>query len=38
MHLGSSVAVAVVLAGVYSSDSTPSLEPPYAAGAALESR
>ena len=38
MHLGSSVAVAVVLAGSYSSDSTPSLELPYAAGAALESK
>ena len=34
--LGSRVAVAVAQAEGYSSDSTPSLEPPYAAGEALK--
>ena len=36
MCLGSCIAVAVVQASSYNSDSTPSLEPPYAAGVALE--
>ena len=36
MWLGSCVAVAVVEASGYSSDSTPSLEPPHAVGAALK--
>ena len=36
MWLGSLVAVALVYAGGYSSDSTPSLGPPYALGAAQE--
>ena len=36
MRLGSGIAVAVVEASSYSSDSTPSLEPPDAAGAALK--
>ena len=34
MRLGSRVAVALVQAGGYSSDSTPAWEPPYAMGAA----
>ena len=36
MWLGSGMAVAVVQAGSCSSDVTPSLGPPYAAGAALK--
>ena len=36
MRLGSGVAVALVQASGYSSDSTPSLGPPHATGAALK--
>jgi len=36
MWLGSCIAVAVVQVGSCSSDSTPSLEPPYDKGAALK--
>ena len=37
-RLGSHIAVAVVQAGGYSSDSTLAWEPPYALGAALKSK
>ena len=38
MRLGSGIAVAVAQTSSYSSDSTPSLEPPYAAGVALKKK